>query len=423
MRLPWVDPSREQSSTVWFKFKIIRVSVIHISNYYERSLPVFMKPYVGYISTRQYTGDHEGDGTMQNLSSALAAYFETLQKQIDQNLPADQEKNVAGLLPLPPVGETSAANRHAVQKLNEVILEQSYAARWAGDNDWLLGKRIQAAQGVFPVIHAVAFLGKTGSHSHRSALMQYPEAKLLPLSSFAEACAFVLDGQVDAAVLPIDNSTAGTISDVYDLLLKHDLHIVKGASLPIHNVLLGVSGANAEGVREVWTHPQPLMQCAKTIKDRGWRTLAMESTAVAADAVARRNDRTIAAIGSREAAALYGLQVILEDIDDTDQNQTRFVTVMKEFVIPPDAMRVSLVFTVAHESGALAAVMSRLADFGLNVLKIQSRPIAHRAWEYSFHLDFESHRNNEEALKALYMLDHTLPTLKVLGWYASAELS
>ena len=261
------------------------------------------------------------------------------------------------------------------------------------------------------------FRSKSGSHSHRSALEQYQSASMHPVDSFAAACHEVLSGRIDAAVLPIDNSTAGTISDVYDLLLRHELHIVKGASLYVRNVLLGVPGAELENIKEVWTHAQPIFQCSEFIRERNLIAVSMESTAVAAEAAARRNDKSIAAIASHKAGELYGLLVLAEGIDDMSSNQTRFVTVMSKLSIPGNATRVSLVFTLPHESGALSKVLTCLANFGLNVVKIQSRPIPARPWEYSFHLDFVSEVENPNAWNALYVLDNDLPYMKLLGWY------
>lgn len=312
---------------------------------------------------------------------------------------------------------------NAIRRLNEVFRELVHDSLWRVDRDWTLGRRIEEAMHTPFSVASVAFLGITGSHSHRSARQQYPQASMHPVSSFAEACRMVLDGAVDAAVLPIDNSTAGTISDVYDLLQRQDLHIIRGSSLSIRNVLLGVPGATVSQVREVWTHPQPILQCAGFIRAHGLCAVPMESTAVAAEAVAQKADPAIAAIGSKEAADLYGLQILARDIDDMSSNQTRFVTVARQLVIPPDATRVSLVFTLPHESGSLSAVLSVLADFGLNVAKIQSRPIPHQPWAYSFHLDFESRIGNSAARKALYLLDHDLPYLKLLGWYADQSHS
>ena len=364
---------------------------------------------------------------MQDLTIAMEQYLSELRKALvahvgDPWREVGAPPAVPGLLAEPeyirPGLQPHLSN--AIRRMNDVIREQAFTEWWQADTAWALGHKIQSAMKAAPSIRSVAFLGKLGSHSHRSAASQYPEAEMLPVGAFSEAVALVNDGRADAAVLPIDNSTAGTISDVYDLLLQHDLHIVKAASLAIRNVLLGVPGATLDEVREVRTHPQPIAQCAASITRHGWKTVAMESTALAAEAVARLGNRAVAAIGAREAAGLYGLEVLAEDIDDTAVNQTRFVTVMRGLRVPADATRVSLVFTLPHETGALAGVLSRLADFGLSVSKIQSRPIPHRAWEYSFHLDFESRIENPNAFKALYMLEHELPYMKLLGWYADA---
>lgn len=355
----------------------------------------------------------------QDLTALLEEYLELLRKRWVATGPEGKASPEWGTISEPAYVKPALTPhlQNAIRRLNEVVREQAFSEWFAMDPAWALGQRIQEGRRRTLAVGSVAFLGKIGSHSHRSALRQYPQAVMHPVASFAEACRMVLALEAEAAVLPIDNSTAGTIGDVYDLLLRHDLHIVRGASLSIRNVLLGLPGASVAELREVWTHPQPIVQCAGFLRDNALRAVPMESTAVAAEAVGRLADPTVAAIGSREAAALYGLSVLAEDIDDTPSNQTRFVTVARELVIPAEAARLSLVFTLPHETGALSGVLSRLADFGLNVAKIQSRPIPHRAWEYSFHLDFESGIENENARKALYMLDHELPYLKLLGWY------
>ncbi len=310
---------------------------------------------------------------------------------------------------------------NVMRRVREVVREMASIRMRAEDASWPLGNAIAEARHRPVDIRSVAYLGKVGSHSNRSAAAQYPCATLVPVHSFAEACAHVIEGATDAAVLPLDNSTAGTIGEVYDLLLRHELFIVRGASLSIRNVLLGVPGSRLETVREAWTHPQPIAQCAGFLRARGLKAVAMESTAVAAEAVSMRGDPAVAAIGSPEAAALYGLIVLAEGIDDATVNQTRFVTVMRQLHIPQDASRVTLVFTLPNESGALAAALARLADHGLNVVKIQSRPIPHRPWEYSFHCDFESPADSRPAIEALYLLDHGLPWMKLLGWYPEGE--
>ena len=366
------------------------------------------------------TDDRRGpDDLACEFTASLEAYLDALRKQRVTAVPAAMGDPELGGIPLPAYVKPALTPhlQNIIRRVNDVIREQAYSEQFAMDPAWTLGRCIQQAKERTLVIRSVAFLGITGSHSHRSAVLQYPDAAMYPVASFAEACRLVLEDKVEAAVLPIDNSTAGTIGDVYDLLLRHDLHIVKGASLSIRNVLLGVPGACLADIREIRTHPQPIVQCAAFIRAHGLRAVAMESTAVAAEAVAKAGNPTVAAIGSRDAARMYGLVVLAEDIDDAPTNQTRFVTVAREFVIPSPATRASLVFTLPHESGTLSGVLSRLADFGLNVAKIQSRPIPHHAWEYSFYLDFESGTDNVKALEALYMLDHELPYLKLLGWY------
>jgi chorismate mutase / prephenate dehydratase len=213
------------------------------------------------------------------------------------------------------------------------------------------------------------------------------------------------------------------VNEVYDLLLKHGLYIVRSATSSIRHCLAGLPGARAEDVRTVVSHPQALSQCAGAIRRMGWATRVSDNTAFAAAEVAAAKDPSFAAISSREAAAVHGLVVLVADVSDTDCNQTRFVAASPTLSIAPDADRVGLVFKTPHQSGSLAGALAVLADRGLNLAKILSRPVPERPWEYRFYADFQSPPRDPEAMLALYQLEQELPFLRFLGWYAEDTLS
>lgn len=282
---------------------------------------------------------------------------------------------------------------------------------------WPLGKAIREARQRVVTVRRAAFLGRAGSWSWQQARLSHPDAELVGTESFEAAADLVRDGVVDAAVLPIDNSTAGSINEVHDILAERELFISASSVLEINNHLLGIEGAEVDRIRAVRSHPQPLRQCAGIIRLNGWQTMAMGSTTEAAASVRADNDPTVAAIGSREAAECCGLSVLLENVNDVQGNQTRFVVVQRVWSIPEDASRVSLTFVLPHECGSLARVLSRLAEMGLNVAKIQSRPIPGKPWEYQFHLDFMGAPETGSVMRALYLLERDVAELKVLGWY------
>lgn len=309
---------------------------------------------------------------------------------------------------------SDSASRHLLR------LAQEYAACHSMKplpETWALGREIQAALERDRPVRKIAYLGREGSWSWQQARLKHPEAEPTGTETFDAAADMVCDGVVDAAVLPIDNSTAGSINEVYDLLAARDLFITESSVLEIDNHLLGLKGADIRQIREVRSHPQPLRQCADIIRAYGWETVAMGSTADAAASVRHDEDAHAAAIGSREAATCNDLVVLMENVNNVQGNQTRFVTVKRERAIPSDANRISLAFVLPHECGSLSSVLSRISEMGLNIAKIQSRPIPGKPWEYQFHLDFMGSPSTGNALRGLYLLNRDLPGMKLLGWY------
>lgn len=223
--------------------------------------------------------------------------------------------------------------------------------------------------------------------------------------------------QADIAVLPLENSTAGTVNEVYDLIPKYGLYIVKAFSSGIEHCLLGVKGTKISDIKEVISHPQAIMQCDKLIKSLNVKVIPCDNTAFATDIVSKRNDKSIAAIASEKTAKEYGLEILLNSVNDEITNQTRFVALSKNPRIISSANRVSIAFKLPHQSGSLASALSIFADLNLNLVKIQSRPIPHMPWEYMFYLDFTATLDNKDAYRALYHLEKELPYLSFLGWY------
>ncbi len=309
-----------------------------------------------------------------------------------------------------------------LRTLTRLSRERQYEEVLPLDFLWDLGRRIRTAPAAPPRTARVAVQGSQGSYAAQAAAAMYPDAALSHAPTWDAACLAAVSGDADLAVLPIENTTAGTVNEVYDLLLKHDLWIVRSATAAIRHCLAGKPGARAEDVRTVVSHPQALSQCAGTIRRRGWATRTCENTAFAAAEVAASPDPSVAAIASREAAAVHGLVVLLDDVNDVDCNRTRFVAVSPTLAIAPDADRVGLVLKTPHQSGALASVLSVFADRGLNLAKILSRPVPDRPWEYRFYVDFQSPPRDPQAMRALYQFEQELPFLRFLGWYREEAL-
>lgn len=322
-------------------------------------------------------------------------------------------------------GQTAAAADH-VRSLMRHVMRLSRALQYElllpDDHTWQLGAQIAAAPATLP-LPTIAVQGGAGSYQSLAAAQLAPHARQRETATFADSCADVVSGAAAGAVLPLENTTAGTVDAVYDLLLRHELYIVGALSLPIAHALLALPGSTSEQIRTVHSHPQALAQCADTIRKQGWQAVAATNTAYAARDVAALADPTVAAIGSPEAARAHGLTMLADNLSDLPSNQTRFVLVARQPAIAATANRVSLILRLDDRSGTLAAVLDVFADRGLNLTKIQSRPQPARPWEYLFYLDFDAQARGWQRAAAqvtLYQLEREYPFVRFLGWYTGS---
>lgn len=288
--------------------------------------------------------------------------------------------------------------------------------------DFTISRLLHGTQPAWPAVSRVVTQGSAGAYSEQAGKILFPDAASVRSVTFAEACDRVRDGEADVAVLPLENSTAGTVDDVYGLLLKNELYIWRSLSLPICHHLLALPGSSLSQVRTVLSHPQALAQCSDFIRHQGWSVRETLNTAYAAETVADCGDGTLAAIASQQAARAAGLTVLRSDINNTDGNQTRFIAVGRTFAVTPDAERISLIIKLPHTIGSLAATLAIFSDSGLNLSKIQSRPDLDNPWAYLFYLDFECKRPDlDRALATLYQLSCEMPLLRLLGWYGEVK--
>ncbi len=268
----------------------------------------------------------------------------------------------------------------------------------------------------------VAFQGEPGAYSHEAALRFFgPDLSLLPCRTFAEVAQAVETGRVDFGILPVENSTAGSINAVYDLLLDRDLRIWGEVILRVRHCLLAPPGTSLSEIRAVRSHPQALEQCARFIERHGWEALAAHDTAGSARMLAERPEPGVAAIAGRLAAERYGLAILAEGIEDDPENATRFFIVGTRE--PPRAERnkTSIVFSTRHVPGALHACLGEFAARGINLTKLESRPRRGRPWEYVFYVDFEGHWQDPPCREALLGLLQRASFVKLLGSYPAAE--
>jgi len=269
-----------------------------------------------------------------------------------------------------------------------------------------------------------SFQGTIGAYSHMAARKYFAarsaEMEFMGTETFAEALELAETGKVGYAVLPIENTTAGSINQVYDLLRGTSLRIVGEEILQIHHCLAGLPGSSVDRIKRVLSHPQGLIQCANYLASlTRVEQIAFIDTAAAAQEVNRLADPTQAAISSEKAAEVYGLEVLVRGIADQDENWTRFVVIsgIEIEIDPRIPAKTSLVFTTRHHQGALAECLNLLAEHGLSLSKLESRPVPRRPWEYLFYVDLEGTLNNDTAPLAIAELRRICPYLRVLGTY------
>ena len=237
------------------------------------------------------------------------------------------------------------------------------------------------------------------------------------VDTFRDAMIAIEEGRADFAVLPIENSTAGIVNEIYDLLQEYENYIVGEQILEIEHCLLGVPGASLEGIRTVYSHPQSLMQSAKYLAEHDWQLVSMQNNAFAARKVAEERDASQAAVASEHAGGIYGLEVLRRKVNHSGTNSTRFIIVTNQKIFKKDAGKVSICFEVPHESGSLYHMLSHFIYNGLNMTKIESRPIEGRNWEYRFFIDFEGNLADSAVKNALRGLREEAQNMKILGNY------
>jgi len=317
--------------------------------------------------------------------------------------------------------------KHKIDSVLSTVMrisrEIQYEKIYKFDEDWNIKDVIKTANRKFKVPKTVACQGTSGSYSHIAASMIFPDVVKIPTLTFEECIEKVKNNECDAALLPLENTTAGTVNDVYDLITNNSMYIIKAVTIPIHHKLILLPGAKIQNIRTVISHPQALAQCSGFIKNMGWNKISVDNTAFAARKMVELGDPTYGAIASGEAGDLNNLQVLNEDVCNFEHNQTRFVAVSKTFELEKKASRISVYFRTAHQSGSLAYVLNVLAERGLNMTKIQSRPVGDTPWEYGFWVDIEGLQKDENVYLALYQLSKELPFLQLLGWYEDCILT
>ena len=264
----------------------------------------------------------------------------------------------------------------------------------------------------------VVFQGAEGAYSQAAMIQYFGEGvNCFHVDTFRDAMLAIDEGSADFAVLPIENSSAGIVSEIYDLLVEFENYIVGEQIIPINHCLLGCAGTKISDIKTVYSHAQSLMQSAHYLQEKGWQQISMKNNAFAAKKVAEDKNPTEAAIASEYAAKVYGLEILEKGVNDLKENSTRFIIITNQKVFSKDASKISLCFEVNHESGALYHALSHLIYNGLNMTKIESRPLEGRNWEYRFFVEFEGNMEDSAVKNALRGLREETRNMKILGNY------
>ena len=315
----------------------------------------------------------------------------------------------------------SEFNAHGVQELFEQIMAMSRKLQYNKLSE-------QGACGKLPFIGVdkldkeqarVVFQGAEGAYS-QIAMMRYfgENVSNFHVDSFRDAMCAIEEGSADYAVLPIENSTAGIVNEIYDLLAEYENYIVGEQIIKIEHCLLGLPGTELAQIRTVFSHPQSLMQSARYLNVHdGWKQISMQNNAFAARKVSEDGDHSQAAIASEQAAKIYGLDILERGVNHSDTNSTRFIIVTNQKIFLKDAKKVSLCLEVPHESGSLYHILSHFIYNNLNMTKIESRPIEGRNWEYRFFIDFEGNLADGAVKNALRGLREEAQNMRILGNY------
>jgi len=275
----------------------------------------------------------------------------------------------------------------------------------------------------FPAGAIVACAGTDGSYAQQAAARMFDKPTVLHFKSFESVFEVVEKGTCPYGVLPIENSSAGSVAVVYDLMQKHRFHIARSLKLKVEHVLLANPGATLAGLMEVASHPQALAQCTEFLKAHPQMTAVAEAnTAQAARQLSMSGRKDRAVIASRACAALYGLEILADGISDTPYNYTRFICISRRLEIRPDANKFSIMLSLPHRPGSLGEVISKFAGVGVNLTKLESRPVLGSDFEFRFIFEFEASAENLAVRKLLAELssDPEIERFTFLGAYVES---
>lgn len=347
---------------------------------------------------------------------------EVVNTKIKANIPVrDIEREQILVRTLIERGKTLHLDELFITRLYQLIIEDSVLLQQRILQENINSNSITSAK--------IAFLGPKGSYSHsatrRYASNHFDQVIESSCSSFKDIFEQVENGTVDYGILPIENSSSGSINDVYDLLQKTNLHIIGELSLPIDHCILAKQQTSLENIDTVYSHPQPFQQCSNFIANYpNWKIVYCDSTSSAMEIVANLNQPNVAAIGNKDGGELYGLQVLEHNFANQKENITRFIVLARQAIDVSDQIpaKTTIIMKTGQQAGALVDALLILRNHNIVMNKLESRPIHGNPWEEMFYIDMQGNLNTLTMQQALKELSSITLFLKVLGCYPSDSI-
>ena len=300
-------------------------------------------------------------------------------------------------------------------------LSRSYQSKRSGKVSPLydeITKAIEQTPKLFPQAPMVACQGVEGAYSQIACEKIFKSPFILYFKNFEAVFTAIEQGMCQYGILPIENSTAGSVKKVYDLMIQHNFSIVRTFRLKVDHNLLVNPGTKLSDIKEVYSHEQAINQCGDFLQSLpGVNIVPVGNTAIAAEMVAKSGRKDVAALSSRACAELYGLECLASSVQDEGNNRTRFICISKNLEIYPGSDKTSIMMILNHKPGALYKVLARLYTLGINVTKLESRPIPDREFEFMFYFDLETSIYSEEFVQLMCELDELCEEFKYLGSY------
>lgn len=348
-----------------------------------------------------------------DVATDVAAYKRSTGKKVLD--PAREEEKINSLTAL----TDNEFNKMAVEELFRQIMSISRKYQYkvlGSENDSILTFK-QVDELDVDNDTRIACFGEAGAYTEQAMEEIFgKDINSINKLTFKEVIEAVANGEAKYGVLPIENTTTGGITDIYDLLPDYDVSIVAEHVVKVEQALLGKKGAKIEDIRTVYSHPQGLMQCAKFLEEHSYMTTkSYNSTSGGAKKVAEDDDMTQAAIASTRAGKIFGLEVLQESINYESENYTRFIVISNKKIFLSNANKISLLFEIKHQAGSLYNMLANFYYNDLNLTKIESRPIENKTWEYRFFVDIEGNLNDPAVSNALACINEYASKVYVLG--------